>query len=286
MKIAWIGTGVMGAAMLQHLVKAGHEVHAYNRSYAKAEPLKDCGVIVHKTLPACVEKAEVIITMVGYPKDVEEIYRGEQGIFAHAPKGCIMLDMTTSSPSLAKELEEEAVRKGFSMMDAPVSGGDSGAKAGTLSIMCGGKKEVFEQVKPILGCMGKSIHYIGEAGSGQHCKACNQIAVAGAVAAMSEAIVYARTNGLDPEVVLSAISGGAAGSWQINNTAPRVLKEDFAPGFYIKHFIKDMHIVQEAMEAHDMHLDMLDQVCHMYETLAENGEEDNGTQALLHYYKK
>lgn len=286
MKIAWIGTGVMGAAMLQHLVKTGHEVHAYNRSYAKAEPLKDCGVIVHKTLPACVEKAEVIITMVGYPKDVEEIYRGEQGIFAHAPKGCIMLDMTTSSPSLAKELEEEAVRKGFSMMDAPVSGGDSGAKAGTLSIMCGGKKEVFEQVKPILGCMGKSIHYIGEAGSGQHCKACNQIAVAGAVAAMSEAIVYARTNGLDPEVVLSAISGGAAGSWQINNTAPRVLKEDFAPGFYIKHFIKDMHIVQEAMEAHDMHLDMLDQVCHMYETLAENGEEDNGTQALLHYYKK
>lgn len=284
MNIAWIGTGVMGAAMLQHLQQAGHVLHIFNRSYAKAAALARDGIIVHKELAACVREAEVVITMVGYPKDVEEIYTGKDGIFAHAKRGCILIDMTTSSPSLARNLARQATELGFSMLDAPVSGGDSGAKAATLSIMCGGERAVFDRAVPLLSLMGSSLHYIGEAGSGQHCKACNQIAVAGAVAAMSEAIVYARTNGVDPEVMLNAISGGAAGSWQINNTAPRVLKEDFAPGFYIKHFIKDMHIVQDAMKEQGVSLDMLDQVCRMYEKLADEGEENNGTQALLHYY--
>lgn len=284
MNIAWIGTGVMGAAMLQHLQQAGHVLHIFNRSYDKAAALARDGIIVHKELAACVREAEVVITMVGYPKDVEEIYTGKDGIFAHAKHGCILIDMTTSSPSLARNLARQAKELGFSMLDAPVSGGDSGAKAATLSIMCGGERAVFDRAVPLLSLMGSSLHYIGEAGSGQHCKACNQIAVAGAVAAMSEAIVYARTNGVDPKVMLNAISGGAAGSWQINNTAPRVLKEDFAPGFYIKHFIKDMHIVQDAMKEQGVPLDMLDQVCRMYEKLADEGEENNGTQALLHYY--
>ena len=283
MKIAWIGTGVMGSAMLMHLVKAEHEVHAYNRSYEKVEKLVSCGVAVHQTIKDCVKDCDMVFTMVGYPKDVEEVYTSKDGIFAHAKKHAILIDMTTSSPKLAQALSIKAKALAYQMMDAPVSGGDSGAKAGTLSIMCGGDPETFDQCKAILSLMGTPL-YMGEAGSGQHTNACNQIAVAGAVAAMSEAIVYAKENHLNVEAMLQAIAGGAAGSWQINNTAPRVLKNDFAPGFYIKHFIKDMHIVQEEMGK--QHLDMLDTVCHMYEELAKKGEENAGTQALIHYYEK
>lgn len=284
MKIAWIGTGVMGSSMLKHLHDAGHEVHAFNRTYEKAAVLEKEGILVYKDIPACVNQVDVVCTMVGYPKDVEDIYTRKDGIFAHVKKGCILIDMTTSSPKLAKKLASQAVQYGCKMLDAPVSGGDSGARNATLSIMCGGSKSTFEACLSLFECMGKSIHYMGEAGMGQHTKACNQIAVAGAVAAMSEAIVYARKEGLDPEAVIEAIQGGAAGSWQMEHTAPRVLKEDFAPGFYIKHFVKDMHIVQEEMRAQDVHLNMLDAVCTMYESLEAQGEEDNGTQALLHYY--
>lgn len=283
MKVAWIGTGVMGSAMLMHLKDAGHVVHAYNRSYEKAERLAQYGIHVYSTIKECVQDCDMIFTMVGYPKDVEDVYTSKDGIFAHAKQHAILIDMTTSSPKLAKTLYEKAKSLGFMMMDAPVSGGDSGAKAASLSIMCGGDQYVFDQIQNVLSCMGNPM-YMGEAGCGQHTKACNQIAVAGAVAAMSEAIVYAKHHHLNIEAMLQAISGGAAGSWQINHTAPRVLKEDFAPGFYIKHFIKDMHIVQEEME--EQHLDMLDTVCHMYEELASQGEADLGTQALLHYYEK
>ena len=283
MKIAWIGTGVMGSAMLLHIKDAGHVVHAYNRSYEKAEKLAPHGIFVHPSIKQCVQDCDMIFTMVGYPKDVEEVYTSKDGIFAHAKQNAILIDMTTSSPKLAKTLYEKAKALGFRMMDAPVSGGDSGAKAASLSIMCGGDQKTFDACFDVLSCMGKPM-YMGEAGCGQHSKACNQIAVAGAVAAMSEAIVYAKENHLDIKTMLAAISGGAAGSWQINNTAPRVLKEDFAPGFYIKHFIKDMHIIQEEMG--EQHLDMLDAVCHMYEELAAQGEENLGTQALIHYYEK
>ena len=283
MKIAWIGTGVMGSAMLMHLKKAGHVVHAYNRSFEKAEKLIAKDIQVYQTIKDCIKDCDVIFTMVGYPKDVEDVYKRADGIFANAKDNAILIDMTTSSPKLAKALYIDAKNLGYEMMDAPVSGGDSGAKAGTLSIMCGGDQKTFDECKALLSLMGTP-KYMGEAGSGQHCKACNQIAVAGAVAAMSEAIVYAKENQLNVEEMLQAIAGGAAGSWQINNTAPRVLKEDFAPGFYIKHFIKDMHIVQEEMG--EQHLDMLDTICHMYEALAQQGEENNGTQALIHYYEK
>lgn len=282
MKIAWIGTGVMGSAMAQHLKQAGHEVAVYNRSLEKAKPLAALGIEVNDTLAACVKGKDMVFTMVGYPKDVEEVYTSKEGIFATAKQGCICVDMTTSSPQLAKELHEKAKIRGIELLDAPVSGGDSGAKAASLSIMVGGKESVYQKAFPILQLMGNP-SYMGEAGCGQHTKACNQIAVAGAVAAMSEAFVYAKANGLDVEKMLAAISGGAAGSWQIDHTAPRIVKEDFAPGFYIKHFIKDMHIVQAEMK--DQQLEMLNTVCHMYETLADSGEGDLGTQALLHYYK-
>ena len=244
MKLAWIGTGVMGSAMLIHLKKAGHDVSAYNRTFEKMLPLKEHGVHICESIAACVKDADVVFTMVGYPKDVAEVY---QKIFSAVQAGTILIDFTTSSPKLAQQLYKEAKNHGLDILDAPVSGGDSGAKAATLSIMVGGDKKIFETVTPVLSLLGNSLHYMGEAGSGQHTKACNQIAVAGAVAAMSEAIVYAEQNHLDVETMLEAIKGGAAGSWQIANTAPRVLRKDFAPGFDIHHYIKDMHIVQEEM---------------------------------------
>lgn len=284
MKIAWIGTGVMGSSMLLHLRDAGHDISAYNRTYEKAAPLQEKGIRVCRDIPTCVHDVDVVCTMVGYPKDVADIYRREDGIFHNIPKGTTLIDMTTSSPQLAKELYQEAKALGASMLDAPVSGGDQGARDATLSIMCGGDQDVFMRCKPLFACMGTSIHYMGEAGSGQHTKACNQIAVAGAVAAMSEALVYATTQGLDAQQVLNAITQGAGGSWQLANMAPRVLQHDFEPGFYIKHFIKDMHIVQTEMEQKNMELAMLQTVCAMYEELAKQGYGDKGTQALIHYY--
>lgn len=284
MHIAWIGCGVMGSYMLQHVHSGGNTLHIYNRTYEKAKALEKDGIYAYKTIAECVRNADVIFTMVGYPKDVEEVYSSENGIFANAKQNAILIDMTTSSPTLAKKLYRQANESGFAMLDAPVSGGDSGAKEGTLSIMVGGDQSVFEQVKPLLSLIGTNLCYMGEAGNGQHTKACNQIAVAGAVAAMSEAILYAQKENLDVDSMLSAIAHGAAGSWQINHTAPRLLSGDFAPGFFIKHFIKDMHIVQEEMAQKDIHLEMLSSVCKMYEKLAAHGEENNGTQALIHYY--
>lgn len=281
MKIAWIGTGVMGCSMALHLHQQGHEVQAYNRSKEKLKILEDQGIPSSTTIKECVKDKEVVITMVGYPSDVEEVY---EQIFQHAQAHTILIDMTTSSPTLAKQLYENARQHDMDLLDAPVSGGDSGAKAGTLSIMVGGDQLIYEKMLPIFSCMGTHIYFMGAAGHGQHTKACNQIAVAGAVAAMSEALVYAQEQGLDAALMLQAIAQGAAGSWQIEHTAPRVLQQDFAPGFYIKHIIKDMHIVQSEMK--DLQLPMLNTVCDMYETLAKQGEENLGTQALIHMYKK
>ena len=282
MNIAWIGTGVMGSALAKHVMDAGHDMHVHNRSADKAAALVSLGMHAYTSIAECIKDCDAIFTMVGYPKDVEEVY---EQIFQSCKPEAICIDMTTSSPTLASKLYKRAKALGLGMLDAPVSGGDTGARMGTLSIMAGGEATIYEQIKPLFETMGTP-RYMGEAGMGQHTKACNQIAVAGAVAAMSEALVYARENGLDDVCMLEAISGGAAGSWQINNTAPRVLKADFAPGFYIKHFIKDMHIVQDEMKNSGIHLEVLESVCHMYEQLAQQGEENNGTQALIHYYQK
>lgn len=281
MKVAWIGTGVMGGAMMLHLKKAGHEVFAFNRTKEKAEVYQKDGIHICDSIAACIEHAEVIFTIVGYPRDVEEVYHE---IFQYAKAGTIAVDMTTSSPSLAVELYALGKAKHLYLLDAPVSGGDQGAKAGTLSIMAGGDEDVYEILLPLLETMGTP-HYMGKAGSGQHTKACNQIGVAGAVAAMSEAIHYARINGLDEEKMLTVIAQGAAGSWQMSNTAPRVLQGDFTPGFYIKHFIKDMHIIQNVMKAKNEHLDLLDTVCASYEKLAQSGHAEEGTQSLIKYYE-
>lgn len=286
-KIAWIGTGVMGASMAKHLLKNGHEVNLYNKTIAKAEKVKEeAGGTVCATIEEAVKDADYIFSIVGYPSDVEEVYLSEQGILKNAKKGALAVDMTTSKPSLAATLFEEGKNYGIRVMDAPVSGGDMGAKNGTLSIMVGGDPADFEEAKPLFECMGKNIVYLGPAGNGQHTKAANQIAVAGATAAMTEAIVYAQNVGLDPEKMLAAIGAGAAGSWQLANMAPRVLREDLAPGFFIKHFIKDMKIVKEEMTDRGISLGMLNTVLGLYEGMAEKGLENDGTQALIKLYHK
>ena len=284
--IAWIGAGVMGRPMAGHLAAHGHTVSIDTRRFDTLTGVEE-QFRLHpcRTIAETVRDAEYIFVMVGYPWDVEEVFTGPDGIFAHARPGTLAVDMTTSSPALAQRLYELGQEKGIRVMDAPVSGGDSGARNATLSIMAGGDAADFEEAAPLFACMGKSIHHMGPAGCGQHTKAANQIAVAGATAAYTEALVYAKQAGLDPHAMLSAIGGGAAGSWQIANMAPRVLKGDFAPGFFIKHFIKDMHIIQEECRSRKVELEMLNKVCSLYESLAEDGLEDEGTQALIRYYQ-
>ena len=283
--VAWIGTGVMGSAMTKNLLKHGYQVSVYNRTPDKAKALVKDGAVFCPTVAQAVKDADFIFTIVGYPKDVEEVYLGEGGIFQHAKPGAVCVDMTSSSPSLAEKLYEEGLKKDIHMLDAPVSGSDIGAQNGTLSIMVGGDQQTFDKARPLFECLGQNINLLGKAGSGQHTKVANQIAVAGAVSAMTEAIVYARAVGLDPEKMLAAISSGAAGSWQINNMAPRVLKKDFAPGFYIKHFLKDMNIARSEAQAHDADLKMLETAFALYSEMQELGFENDGTQALIKRYE-
>ena len=286
-QIAWIGTGVMGGQQAGHLARKGYSVKAYNRSQDKLGALKEeFGLIPCETIAQAVDGADVVFVMVGYPKDVEEVFLGEEGIFENAKEGALLIDMTTSSPSLAQRLYEEGKKKGLRVMDAPVSGGDSGARNGTLSIMVGGDEKDFEEALPLFECMGKNIVHMGPAGFGQHTKAANQIAVAGATAAYTEALVYAQKAGLEPEKMLTAIGAGAAGSWQLSNMAPRVLKGDLAPGFFVKHFIKDMKIIEEEAGKWGVELSMLDSVLKMYEEMSRMGLDNDGTQALIKYYQK
>lgn len=286
-KIGFIGTGVMGSYMAGHLIDAGYDVTLYSRTREKAEETgKRYGGKVAGSVREASEGKDIIITMVGYPRDVEEVYFGEGGIIDSADKGTYLIDMTTSSPDLAVRISGAAKKKQLQAIDAPVSGGDTGARLGTLSIMAGGDRKDIEDMKPVFEILGKSINYMGPAGSGQHTKAANQIIVAGNTAAYTEALIYAQEAGIDPDLMLKAVSGGAAGSWQIDNMAPRVRKGDFEPGFFIKHFIKDMKIAKEEMEKNGKELKVLNEVLSMYEKLAEEGYENLGTQALIKYYSE
>ena len=283
MKIGFIGTGVMGSGMVRNLLKHGFDVNVYNRTPAKAQALTKEGAVFTETIENCVEDADVVITIVGFPKDVEEVY---DKIISHAKKGTVLIDMTTSKPSLAKQIYNKAKQQQMSALDAPVSGGDTGAKNGTLSIMVGGDKDVFEQMKDVFSAMGTTINYIGEAGAGQHCKMSNQIAIAGTIAGDMEAVVYAIKAGLDINTVMAAISKGAAGSNQMSGNCIRAIRGDFDPGFFIKHFIKDMRIAIEETHQLDYALPILEKVCSIYEELQDKGYDDLGTQALYHYYIK
>lgn len=287
-KVAWIGLGVMGRSMAGHLVRHGYQVAAYSRSLHKEaeEVQRIYGITAKPTVAEAVSDADVVFVMVGYPKDVEEVFLGQGGILEHVKPGAYVVDLTTSSPTLAAQLYEEGQKRGIQVLDAPVSGGDSGAKNATLTIMVGGAPQAFEAVKPLLQCMGKSVTLMGPAGSGQHTKCCNQICVAGATAAYTEALAYAEKAGLDPRQMLEAISGGSAASWQLANMAPRALQGDFAPGFFIKHFIKDMNIIQDQGREMGLSLEMLTTVLSLYEKMAQLGWQDDGTQALIKYYRQ
>ncbi len=282
--VGFIGIGVMGKSMARRLMEAGHSLHVYSRTKAKTDELVAAGALYHADPASLAPFCEVIITMVGYPHDVKEVYLGEQGLVHHAKPGTVLVDMTTSSPALAKRIYEEARSRGLAALDAPVSGGDIGAREGRLSIMVGGDRSVFDNVQDVFKAMGSQIVYQGEAGAGQHTKMCNQIAIASNMMGVCEAIVYADKAGLQPEIVLQSISSGAAGSWSLNQLAPRMLKGDFAPGFYVKHFIKDMAIALQSAEEMNIELPGLKTAKALYDRLAEMGEEDSGTQALFKWY--
>ncbi len=284
-KIGFIGVGIMGKSMVRNLRKAGYEVAIYTRTKAKAEDVIAEGAVWCDTAAECAKGRDVVITIVGYPKDVEEVYFGDNGIIANADPGTYVIDMTTTSPRLAVRIWEEAEKAGLHAVDAPVTGGDTGAKAGTLTILAGGKKEDFDACVPVFEAMGKNINYEGKAGNGQHTKMCNQIAIAGALAGACEAMVYAKNTGLDVDTMLKSISTGAAGSAQMNNVASKAAKDDYAPGFFLKHFIKDMGIADEEALAADTRLGVLEDVLGMAKKLESEGLGDLGTQALIKYYK-
>nr|WP_319999902.1 NAD(P)-dependent oxidoreductase [uncultured Draconibacterium sp.] len=278
--IGWIGTGVMGVSMLGHLNKAGYSCITYTRTKSKAESLLVNGVKWADSPAEVAAISDVVFTIVGFPKDVREVYLGENGILAKAKPGAVWVDMTTTEPSLAVEIYEAAKAKNIQSVDAPVSGGDVGAKNGTLSIMAGGDKEAFDKVYQLFEIMGKQIVYQGEAGSGQHTKMCNQITIAGTMIGVCEALLYGHKAGLDLPTMLSSISGGAAGCWTLDNLAPRVVNRNFDPGFFVEHFIKDMGIALKEAEAMGLSLPGLALVKQLYLAVQAQGHGKLGTHAL------
>lgn len=279
-KVAFIGLGVMGRSMAINLIKAGYELHVYTRTSSTAADVLAAGATWCETLAQCVTNVDAVITIVAYPQDVREIYFGEDGILKHAAQQTCLIDMTTSEPALAVEISDEAIKAGMYAIDAPVSGGDTGAKNATLSIMCGAESHIFEAAKPLLQSMGSTVVLQGGAGCGQHTKVCNQIAIASNVIGVMEALLYARNSGLDPMIVLDSIASGAAGSWSLTNLYPRVVKGDYSPGFYTIHFIKDMEIAVNEAAAMGLRLPGLNMALEFYRELDREGEGLLGTQAI------
>lgn len=279
--IGFIGTGIMGQGMIRNLMKAGYPVQIYNRTRSKAEALEREGAVWKDSAAQCAAGCGVVITIVGYPQDVEEVYFGPGGLLESAQPGTVLIDMTTTSPKLAQRIYDQARERGLDALDAPVSGGNTGAANGTLAIMAGGDEAVFQKVLPVLETMGENIVLEGGPGAGQHTKMANQIAISGCVAAVCEAIAYAKRCGLDPQDMFDAISTGAAGSWQLTNNGQKIINGDYTPGFYVKHFIKDMNIALDEAQARDLDLTVLHMVRDKYDELAAQGGADEGTQALI-----
>ncbi len=280
-QIGWIGTGVMGRWMCQHLLDLGYEMSVYNRTKAKAEPLLEAGAVWAESPAAVAQNASVIFTIVGLPPDVREVYLGDNGILKGAKPGTILVDMTTTEPSLAQEIYAAAKPHGISAVDAPVSGGDVGAREARLSIMVGGDTEAVQAVMPLFSAMGKNIVHQGGAGAGQHTKMCNQITISGTMIGVCEGLLYGYKAGLDLETMLSSISGGAAACWSLDNLAPRVLQRDFDPGFFVEHFIKDMSIALDEARKMDLSLPGLALVHQLYTAVQAQGHGRLGTQALV-----
>jgi 3-hydroxyisobutyrate dehydrogenase len=280
-RIGWIGTGVMGISMCGHLMERGYPMVVFNRTRAKAQPLLDRGAAWAESPRALAERAEVVFTMVGFPADVREVYFSGNGVLAGAKSGSILVDMTTTEPSLAREIAAAAREKGVSAIDSPVSGGDIGAKNATLSIMVGGEEQAFAAVRPLLEVMGKNLVYQGPPGSGQHTKLCNQIVIAGTMIGVCESLLYGYKAGLKLETMLKSISGGAASCWTLTNLAPRILKRDFDPGFFVDHFVKDMGIALDEGRRMRLSLPGLALVHQLYLAVQAQGHGKLGTQALM-----
>lgn len=280
-KLGWIGTGVMGRSMCANLMSAGYSMTIYTRTEEKAKDLVAKGAKWAKTPKEVSEQSDITFTMVGYPYDVREVNLGPQGTLAGSKKGSLIVDMTTSEPSLAIEIHQAAKAKGIGSVDAPVSGGDIGAKNGTLSIMIGGDAADVEAVNPCFEAMGKTIKHQGPAGAGQHTKMVNQILIGPTMIAVCEAMLYAYQSGLDPLKVIESVGSGGAASWAINNLGPRIVKRDFEPGFYVEHFIKDMGIALAEAKKMRISLPGLALAEQLYLAVQAQGNERKGTQALM-----
>jgi 3-hydroxyisobutyrate dehydrogenase len=280
-RVGWIGTGVMGRWMCQHLMGKGYKATVYNRSRDKAQPLLDAGAAWADTPKAVAERSDVVFAIVGFPKDVREVFLGAQGALAGSKPGSVLVDMTTSEPSLAREIYEAARAKGVGSIDAPVSGGDVGAKEARLSIMVGGDAETVEAVRPLLECMGKTIVHQGPAGAGQHTKMVNQVLIASGMVGVCEALLYGYKAGLDLKTVLQSVGGGAAASWSLNNLGPRIIDRNFEPGFFVEHFIKDMGIALAEAERMNLALPGLALAKQLYEAVRAQGYGRKGTHALM-----
>ena len=279
--LGWIGTGIMGRSMARHLMNAGYPMSVYNRTKSKAAELLDVGAAWCDSPKEVARRSKIVFLMVGYPADVFETVLGSSGILAGLEPGGVVVDMTTSSPSLAREIETECRKKNIVALDAPVSGGDTGARNATLSIMIGGDRDMAEKLVPLWNLLGKTIVYQGPSGSGQHTKMVNQILIAGNMIGLCEALLYAYRSGLNPEIVLKSVSGGAAGSWSLSNLGPRILGRDFAPGFMVEHFVKDLGIALEEARRMELALPGLALAEQLYIGLKSQGHAKSGTQSLI-----
>ncbi len=283
-KIGFIGVGIMGRSMVRNLMKAGYEVHIYARTKAKVEDVISEGAVFHDSIADCVKDRDAVITIVGFPQDVEEVYFDSGNILDSASPGTYLIDMTTTSPMLAEKIFEEGTKRGFYVLDAPVTGGDTGAKEGTLSILVGGERQDYEACYPLFEAMGTNINYEGKAGSGQHCKLANQIMIAGTLSGVCEALTYAKEKGLDPDTFMKSVATGAAGSRQLDLYGPKIIAGDYAPGFFMKHFIKDMKLALIEANKSGIDLGVLSQVLANCEELEAEGCGELGTQALMKFY--
>ena len=283
-KIGFIGVGIMGKSMVRNLMKAGYEVHIYARTKAKVEDVISEGAVFHDSIAECVKDRDAVITIVGFPQDVEEVYFDSGNILDSASPGTYLIDMTTTSPMLAEKICEEGTKRGFHVLDAPVTGGDTGAKEGTLSILVGGERQDYEACHPLFEAMGTNINYEGKAGSGQHCKLANQIMIAGTLSGVCEALTYAKEKGLDPDTFMKSVATGAAGSRQLDLYGPKIIAGDYAPGFFMKHFIKDMKLALIEANKSGIDLGVLSQVLANCEELEAEGCGELGTQALMKFY--
>ncbi|MAS92013.1 MAG: oxidoreductase [Verrucomicrobiales bacterium] len=279
-RLGWIGTGVMGRSMCGHLMDAGFSMTIFSRTKEKANALLEKGATWAETPREVAEKSDVIFSIVGFPSDVREVLLGEDGVLSGAATGSVIVDMTTSEPSLAVEVSEEALEAGVHAVDAPVSGGDVGAKNGTLSIMIGGQKEIVDALRPCWEAMGKTIVYQGEAGSGQHTKMVNQTLIATGMIGVCEALLYGYKAGLDLPTVLESVGSGAAGSWSLSNLGPRIMDNNFDPGFFVEHFIKDMGIALEESKRMGLSMPGLALAHQLYLALQAQGHGRDGTHAL------